>query len=120
MDQPLWQNYLNLGLIAFVARRAGIGWSALATDAPSVLEGVYVGVLVVCVLAGIGVWLRRAWVMASISILALAFGIQTTAELISESRFAAWWLVTQWVFAWLVSGLALFLASRAGSDSVRT
>jgi hypothetical protein len=118
MDQPLWQNYLNLGLIAFVARRAGVGIALSGAVLPLWLTSVYVGVLGVCVLAGIGIWLKRRWVMTSIAAIALAFGIQTAAELALGMQVAtAWWLAVQLIAAWLWSALALFLAARAAPDS---
>jgi hypothetical protein len=118
MDQPLWQNYLNLGLIAFVARRAGVGVALSGAGLPLGLKSIYVGVLGVCVLAGIGIWLKRRWVMTAIAAVAFALGIQTAAELaLGTQAAAAWWLVMQLIAAWLWSALALFLAARAAPDS---
>jgi hypothetical protein len=118
MDQPLWQNYLNLGLIAFVARRAGVGLALSGAVVPLGLKSVYVSVLGVCILAGVGIWLKRRWVMTSIAAVALGFGVQTAAELALGAQLAAaWWLAMQLIAAWLWSALALFLAARAAPDS---
>ena len=115
MDQPLWQNYLNLGLLAFVARRAALGLALAGSVLPPDLTIVYACVLGSCVLAGVGVWLKRGWVITSIVTIAIAFGIQTAIELVRAGPAATpWLLVTQLMAAWLWSALAVVFAMRSG------
>ena len=114
MDQPLWQNYLNIGLLAFVAHRAALGLALTGTTLPQDLTILYACVLGSCVLAGIGVWLQRGWVIASIVTVAITFGIQTGIELLlGQPPATAWLLVMQLVAAWIWSALAVVLAMRS-------
>lgn len=118
LDQPLWQNYLNLGLIAFIARRAGLGLALSGTMLPAGIKSVYVGVLAACLFAGIGIWLKRGWVLASLALVAFAYSTQTIMELALGPQFAtAWGLLLQLAAAWLWTTLAMFLAMHAKSES---
>jgi hypothetical protein len=81
VDQPLWQIWLNVAWIAFVARRAAVGiglhWNTLGGP----LRFGYWAVLAVCALAGIAVWLPARWVVAGLAAVATAFTLVTLMEI---------------------------------------
>ncbi|MET0390386.1 MAG: hypothetical protein ABW321_30720 [Polyangiales bacterium] len=103
MDQPLWQIWLNIALIGFVARRAAVGVALHWDQIDHALRAGYIALLAVCALAGVAVWLRARWVVATLGLVALTFTGTTLLEL-SEATPPAQ------PSAWIVTQLALALA----------
>jgi hypothetical protein len=110
MDQPLWQNFLNMAFVAFVARRAGVGLALGDGGAMAVVDVVQCAA---CLFAAIAIWLRRAWVMAALLFLGFAFVAGTAIELTHESGANAAWLGMQLVFGVLASVALSVLAYRS-------
>jgi hypothetical protein len=114
MDQPLWQIFLNMAFVAFVARRAGI---ALALGDGGVMAVVDVVQCAACLFAAIAIWLRRAWVIAALLFLGFVFVAGTAIELTHASRANAAWLGIQLVFGVLASVVLSVLAYRGTASS---
>jgi hypothetical protein len=115
MDQPLWQNWLNITMIGLIARRAAVGLGLYWDKLEPVLRDVYIGLLAMCALAGIAVWLSSRWVIAALSLLACAFAVSTIAEFSIGTGVATQpaWLIAQLVFVLVGTGGLIMLARRA-------
>ena len=81
MDQPLWQNWLNIVLIGFVARRAAMAGALQWESLSAVIRAGYVAVLIACAFAAIAVWLSVRLVIASLCAVAATFTVATLLEL---------------------------------------
>jgi|GEM_PF-4042775 hypothetical protein len=81
MDQPLWQNWLNIALIGFVARRAAMAVALQWESLNAALRAGYVVVLVACGFAAIAVWLSVRWVIASLCAVTATFTVASLLEL---------------------------------------
>jgi hypothetical protein len=81
MDQPLWQNWLNIAFIGFVARTAALAvalrWDSLQT----LVLGAHLVVLAACLFAAVAVWLSTRWVVSSLCALTATFVIASLFEL---------------------------------------
>lgn len=81
MDQPLWQNWLNIALIGFVARRAAVAVAVQWESLNAAVRAGYVAVLVACAFAAIAVWFSVRWVVASLCAVAATFTVASLLEL---------------------------------------
>jgi hypothetical protein len=81
MDQPLWQNWLNIALIGFVARRAAMAVALQWESLNAALRAGYVVVLVACAFAAIAVWLSVRWVIGALCAVAATFTVASLMEL---------------------------------------
>ena len=106
MDQPLWLNLFNIALIGFVVRRAALG-IGLVERVPPGLYAAYVGLCVICALAGITIWFSRRWVIAGLVAVAAAFSVTTFAEIALGSLAPAGILLIQWIFG--IAGCAALI-----------
>jgi len=113
MYQPLWQIWLNVVFIAFVARRAAVGVGLHWDDLGTLLRTSHISVLVVCAWAAIAVWLRAKWVIASLVLVAAAFTFSTAIELSRGPVLPAASMVAQVVLAWIGCGFLIRLAWRS-------
>jgi hypothetical protein len=116
MDQPLWQTFLNIAFIAFVARKSGI---ALALGESGLLAVVDVVEGVVCVFAAFAIWMRRAWVMASLISLGVVFVVDSAIELAHAPRADAAWLAMQMLFGVFATVVLSTLAYRSTPSDAR-
>jgi len=81
MDQPLWQNWLNIALIGFVARRAAVAVAVQWESLNAAIRAGYVAVLIACAFAAVAVWLSVRWVIGSLCAVAATFTVATLLEL---------------------------------------
>jgi hypothetical protein len=81
MDQPLWQNWLNIALIGFVARRAAVAVALQWESLNAAIRAGYVAVLVACAFAAVAVWLSVRWVIGSLCAVAATFTVASLLEL---------------------------------------
>lgn len=81
MDQPLWQNWLNIALIGFVARRAAMAVALQWESLNGALRAGYVIVLIACAFAAVAVWMSTRWVIGSLCAVAATFTIASLLEL---------------------------------------
>jgi hypothetical protein len=105
MDQPLWQNWLNIAFIGFVARRAAVSVALQWDSLNALTRGTYILVLAACAVAAVAVWLSTRLVIASLCFLAATF---TVASIIEISQ------VEQALRLWIGVQLALALLAAAG------
>jgi hypothetical protein len=82
MDQPLWQNWLNIAFIGFVARRAAVSVALHWDSLNALTRGMYLMVLIACALAGVAVWLSTRLVMASLCFVAATFSVASLVEMV--------------------------------------
>ena len=81
MDQPLWQNLLNIALIGFVARRAALVVTLEWNSLHALVRSAHVAVLLACLVAAVAVWLSARWVVASLCALTAFFTCASLLEL---------------------------------------
>ena len=117
MNQPLWQNLLNITLIGFVAQRAALGVGLYGGGANGPVWGTCVALLIVCAFAGIAVWLSTRWVIAALLSLALAFTLTVTVELAVGGTANPPWLIGQLLVAWAGTAALVVLARRSSHES---
>lgn len=119
MDQPLWQNWLNIALIGFVARRAAMAvalqWDGLNT---SIRTG-YVAVLVACAFAAIAVWLSVRWVIGSLCAVAATYTVASLLELGHVEAPVRTWILMQLVVA-IAGSVALINLARHNARHPQT
>lgn len=106
MDQPLWLNLFNIALIGFVVRRAALG-IGLVERVPPALYAAYVGLCVICALAGITIWFSRRWVVGGLVAVGAAFSVTTFAEIALGTIAPVGLLLTQWIIG--VAGCAALI-----------
>jgi lysylphosphatidylglycerol synthetase-like protein (DUF2156 family) len=119
VDQPLWQNWLNIALIGFVARRAALGIGLHWPDLTTWSRASYLILLAVCVCAGGAIWLRARWVIAALLAVAAAFTLTTFTELalaMGDTQPRGW-IISQWLAALAATVLLVRLAWRAGDHA---
>ena len=117
MDQPLWQNWLNIALIGFVARRAAVS-AALQWDSLNLLvRGTYVVVLVACALAAVAVWLSTRIVIGALCFLTATFTVASLIEMSQVEATLRLWIGAQLGLAWLAT-LALVKLARSNQREV--
>jgi hypothetical protein len=81
MDQPLWQNWLNIALIGFVARRAAVAVAVQWEGLNAAVRAGYIAVLVACAFAAVAVWFSARWVIAALCAVAVTFTVASLVEL---------------------------------------
>ena len=99
MDQPLWQNWLNIALIGFVARRAAVAVALQWETLNAGIRAGYLAVLVACALAAIAVWLSVRWVIVSLCTVAATYTVTSLLELGHVEAPARTWILMQVVVA---------------------
>jgi hypothetical protein len=103
MDQPLWQNWLNIAFIGFIARRAAISVALQWDTLNGLLRGSYVVVLAACALAAVAVWLSTRLVIASLYFLAATFGVTSLIEISLAPPALRLWIGAQLAVALLAA-----------------
>ena len=81
MDQPLWQNWLNIAFIGFIARRAAVSVALQWDSLNALIRGTYIVVLVACALAAVAVWLSTRMVVATLCLLTATFSVASLVEM---------------------------------------
>lgn len=114
MDQPLWQNWLNIAFIFFVARRAGVSVALQWDHLNALVRGAHALVLVACALAAVAVWLSTRLVIAALCFLAATFSVASLVELSQADPAARLGIGIQLVIGLLASaGLVMLARSNA-------
>jgi len=114
VDQPLWQIWLNITWIAFVARRAAVGIGLHWNHLGGPLRFAYGAVLGVCALAAVAVWLPARWVVTGLVAVAAAFTVTTFIEISPGSAtLPVSWGVVQWLIGVAAGAILVRLAWRA-------
>ena len=113
MDQPLWQNWLNVALIAFVARRAAVTLALQWDQASHGLQVLHGVVLAVCVFAAVAVWLSARWVITALATMVCVFTLASLVELASADAALRVGIVAQVVLAITAAAALIGLARRA-------
>jgi hypothetical protein len=112
MDQPLWQNWLNIALIGFVARRAAVAVAIQWESLSPLLRASYIAVLGACALAAIAVWMSVRWVIGSLCSVAALFAVASLLELAQVEPAQRVWVLTQLVIALAGTAALVQLARR--------
>lgn len=112
MEQPLWQNLLNIAFIGWVVRRAAV---VLAFGSePQLLVGMYVALCIAGLIAGVLIWFRPRWVAAGLILLTVTFVATSLAETAIGHAPLASALVFS-TFALVAAAVLVRLALRADS-----
>lgn len=95
MDQPLWQNWLNIALIGFVARRAAVVLAMHWESSSALIRVGYIAVLAACAFGAIAVWMSMRWVITALCSIAAFFTIASLLELAQGEPGMRAWLLMQ-------------------------
>lgn len=112
MDQPLWQNWLNIAFIGFIARRAAISVALQWDGLSGLLRGTYVVVLVACGLAAVAVWLSTRLVIAALCFVVATFSVASIIEMSLAPHALRLWIGAQLAIA-LLAALGLVKLARS-------
>ena len=112
MDQPLWQNWLNIAFIGFVARRAAVSVALQWDSLNGLTRGTYIVVLVACAIAAVAVWLSTRAVVASLCLVAATFAVASIIEISQLEPALRLWIGAQLVLALLATFGLITLARR--------
>lgn len=107
MNQPLWQNWLNIILIGFVARRAAVAVALQWESLNGAIRAGYIAVLVACAFAAIAVWLSVRWVVGALCAVAATYTVASLLELGQVEPAVRTWILIQLVVA--VGGAAALI-----------
>ena len=118
MDQPLWQNWLNIALIGFVARHAAVSVALQWDSLNSLVRGTYIVVLVACALAAVAVWLSTRLVIGALCFLTATFSVASLVEMSQVEPTLRLWIGAQLALA-LLATLGLVTLAHSNQRELR-